>query len=219
MESDVQKLWDDLYNYASELPNQSHPDSPIGDETANRVTKLCGQKPVFEDGFTARTAEEIGTKYKSLRTDITEMSGGKAYTFIGPLAALEYSLQKFAINFLVKEKGFQFLLVPDILNVAIPEACGLMQRSEQGILYKLYDTDNLCLSGTGEMGVANFLAGKTFEFDQLPLKFVTISKCYRPETYGGRIQHGLYRVHEFSKVIWNFWNLRQNFLNWLFYIF
>lgn len=83
-----------------------------------------------------------------------------------------------------------------------------MQRTDKNILYRLEElrskTSNLhgklVLSGTGEMGVAAYLSGRTFSHEELPQRFVTVSRCYRPEVAQGRLSHGIYRVHEFMKV-------------------
>jgi len=90
------------------------------------------------------------------------------------------------------------LAVPDLIPPSIPKACGLMQRTDKKILYHV--GENLCLSCTGEMGIASLLAGKIFDLKELPLKLATVSRCFRPEIARGKQEGRLYRVHEFTKV-------------------
>ena len=52
------------------------------------------------------------------------------------------------------------------------------------------------------MGIAGLLQGRCFEEAQLQdgIRFATLSRCFRPEIGRGRAAHGLYRVHEFTKI-------------------
>lgn len=51
----------------------------------------------------------------------------------------------------------------------------------------------LCLSGTSEMALAGYLSNKTLSSDNLPLKLVAVSRCYRAETSNLVEERGIYR--------------------------
>lgn len=51
-----------------------------------------------------------------------------------------------------------------------------------------------------EMGIAELFRGKTFNEDELPIRLVAQSRCFRPEISKSAAEHKLYRVHEFTKV-------------------
>ncbi|CDH93004.1 serine--tRNA ligase [Caenorhabditis elegans] len=76
-----------------------------------------------------------------------------------------------------------------------------MQRSDHPIQYTLAgEESHTKLSGTAEMGIAAFLRGRTFNQDQLPIRLVSLSRCFRTEISKSASEAKLYRVHEFSKV-------------------
>lgn len=66
---------------------------------------------------------------------------------LGPLADLELALLDY-VSSVVEQKGFKPVVVPDIVHESIPEGCGLQQRSDKDILYRLRNYDDFCLSGT-----------------------------------------------------------------------
>lgn len=83
----------------------------------------------------------------------------------------------------------------------VTQACGVMQRSDHPIQYTLAgEESHTKLSGTAEMGIAAFLRGRTFNQDQLPIRLVSLSRCFRTEISKSASEAKLYRVHEFSKV-------------------
>jgi seryl-tRNA synthetase len=50
------------------------------------------------------------------------------------------------------------------------------------------------------VGIAHRLRGRTFDANELPAFFCAESRCFRPEVSQAAAEHGLYRVHEFTKV-------------------
>lgn len=50
------------------------------------------------------------------------------------------------------------------------------------------------------MGIANVLKGRIYQEKELPVYYLALSRCYRPEISRGGINTGLYRVHEFDKL-------------------
>lgn len=66
---------------------------------------------------------------------------------LGPLADLELALLDY-VSSVVEQKGFKPVVVPDIVHESIPESCGLQQRSDKDILYRVENHSDLCLSGT-----------------------------------------------------------------------
>uniref|UniRef100_A0A183HYF6 serine--tRNA ligase n=1 Tax=Onchocerca flexuosa TaxID=387005 RepID=A0A183HYF6_9BILA len=118
---------------------------------------------------------------------------------LGPLADLELALVDY-VSSIVEQKGFKPVVVPDIVHESIPDGCGLQQRSDKGILYRLNEYNNFCLSGTSEMGLSSLVSGRVFRYDELPFKLKALSRCFRPEIATNAVESKLYRVHEFNKV-------------------
>lgn len=60
---------------------------------------------------------------------------------------------------------------------------------------------DLFLTGTGEVGLMGLHMGEILDEAQLPLKYTTVSTCFRREAgAAGKDTAGLYRIHQFDKV-------------------
>jgi len=59
---------------------------------------------------------------------------------------------------------------------------------------------NECLIGTSEIPLAGMYANEIVDRRLLPEKMVAYSHCFRAEAGRGQHSHGLYRLHQFSKV-------------------
>lgn len=88
--------------------------------------------------------------------------------------------------------------MPDILPEEIIESCGMTVKGDRTQVYRLHPS-NHCLSGTSEMAIAGFYAGKSLP-DNKPIKIAAVSRCFRAETSGLQEEKGIYRVHQFTKV-------------------
>ena len=63
------------------------------------------------------------------------------------------------------------------------------------------EKDELNLAGTAEVPLTAYRMGEILRADQLPLKFVALSSCFRREAgAAGKDTYGLYRIHQFDKV-------------------
>ena len=68
---------------------------------------------------------------------------------------------------------------------------------------QIYSIENhdLCLVGTAEITLGGMLADTIVAEEDLPVRLVGISHCFRTEAGAhGRESRGLYRVHQFSKT-------------------
>ncbi|KHJ43081.1 putative serine--tRNA ligase [Trichuris suis] len=196
-EEELKGLWDHFYEQAALIPNDTHPEAPLGDESQVRVIDVQGRKQQFD--FGPATAEKLATSFRLLRMDAGHTCGEKSYFLFNQLAILETALVKFCTAYL-RPLGFVQVTVPDVLPRRIPKSCGLMTTSNKEILYSLAGHSDWTLSGTAEMGIASLIEGQTFQEKELPKKYFSVSRCYRPEVSTGVISHGIYRVHEFTKV-------------------
>ena len=91
--------------------------------------------------------------------------------------------------------------MPDLLHPSIISACGMMVEGDRTQVYQLDPGyGQVALSGTAEMALGEYLAGKTLTREQLPGLMCAVSRCYRAETGRMGEEKGLYRVHQFTKV-------------------
>ena len=72
--------------------------------------------------------------------------------------------------------------------------------SDEANVYEL-EADGLYLAGTAEIPLASLHAGEILDADELPLRYVAFSPCFRREAgAAGRDTRGMVRVHQFNKV-------------------
>jgi len=201
----------EILDEALRIPNATHPDVPIGDETQSRVVAEFNEKPRF-DAFPPKTHMEIGSLLKGLRTDgVGATTGKKSYYLMNDLATLERALIKYALTAL-RRANFRVISVPDILHADVIRRCGFetdnllnnavykVKLTSRGGDNESNDPEEFCLSGTAEMGIAGFLKDRIFDAAELPMKIAAVSRCFRSEMSTRVIDKGLYRVLQFTKV-------------------
>ncbi|XP_062872522.1 serine--tRNA ligase, mitochondrial [Trichomycterus rosablanca] len=189
-----------LFCRALRLPNKTHPDVPIGDESQARVVELVGQKAEF--GFKPKGHLEIGESLDIIRQRrLAHVSGHRSYYLRGAGARLQTALQNFALD-LLQKKGFIQMVVPDMLKSVVFEGCGMQPHAHRSQVYSLDSNrfPDLNLAGTGEVGIAGYFMDHAVNLKDMPVRTMCSSTCYRAETDTGRETWGLYRVHHFNKV-------------------
>ncbi|KAH8381779.1 hypothetical protein KR009_000176 [Drosophila setifemur] len=188
----IRKLQEEL----DQLPNSTHPRLQDYGEEPRVLAKYEHRKLPPETTF--KEFSELARALNLYRMDhLGNYTGHKSYYLMGHLAMLEQAIIQYALQ-AVTAHGFKLISVPDILPKEVIESCGMRTEGERTQVYKL-DTGE-CLSGTSEMALAGFFAGKLLAEEQLPLKVTAVSRCYRAETSGLQEEKGIYRVHQFTKV-------------------
>lgn len=126
-----------------------------------------------------------------------KISGSKFVFLKREAALLEMTLQRMAVDYLVRHRGFVPISTPDLIKPSIVEACGFQPRGEENQIYFVKDQD-LCLIGTSELALAGYLSNTKLKTEQ---RYAGISHCFRTEAGSkGKESKGLYRLHQFSKV-------------------
>lgn len=181
------------------LPNRTHHEVPIGDESKSELLFTKEKKPTFD--FEPKTHLELGEQHDLFDFDNgAKLTGSKFVFFKNQAALLEMALINWAISKAVS-KGFTPITTPDVTRTDVLEGCGFQPRDESGQTYRLVDDGlDLALIGTSEAPVAGMLANEILHKKDLPLKFVAFSHCFRKEAGRGAVSKGIYRLHQFSKV-------------------
>lgn len=198
--SELHDLQSRLTLELAKLPNDTHPAVVDLDEVP-RVVAEYGTK--YEEGLNGRPKPrqfaELCKHLNILRTEhLGNFNGAKSYYLMNELADLEEALIRYTVKHL-KRHGFQLVSVPDILPAEVIQGCGMQTEGDRNQVYKI-DVNRLCLSGTAEMALAGYFAGKSFNEGEMPLRVMAVSRCFRAETSGLQEERGIYRVHNFTKV-------------------
>ncbi len=198
-EARLREVEDELSKIVMTLPNIPHESVPVGSSEAdNRVEKVWGEKPRFL--HTPLQHFEIGEKLGMLDFErATKVSGSRFAFYKGALARLERALVAFMIDLHTK-KGYLELLPPYLVNRQAMTGTGQLPKFEEDA-FKTAGPDEYFLIPTAEVPVTNYHQDEILEGDQLPLKYVAFSPCFRAEAgSAGRDTRGLIRQHQFHKV-------------------
>jgi len=198
-EEGQRKLDDELDKLVRLIPNMTHPDSPIAaTEDGNREMRKWGKPPKFD--FKPLDHVELGEKLDLIDFESgAKVAGQKFYYLKNEAVLLEQALIQYALDILCAE-GFTPIATPDLAREEILSGIGFNPRGEETQIYSVENSD-LCLIATAEITLGGMYANQVFSEDQLPLKYVGVSHCFRTEAgAAGRESKGLYRVHQFTKI-------------------
>ncbi|HEX9914113.1 MAG TPA: serine--tRNA ligase, partial [Candidatus Bathyarchaeia archaeon] len=108
------------------------------------------------------------------------------------------AIQMYAVGFLLK-RGYSLIEPPYMIRRAAYE--GVTDLSDfESVMYKV-DGEDLYLIATSEHAMGAMLQDETLLAEQLPIKLVGLSPCFRREIGAhGKYTKGLFRVHQFHKV-------------------
>ncbi|MBX9569575.1 MAG: serine--tRNA ligase [Candidatus Obscuribacterales bacterium] len=192
---ELQKQWQEL---AARLPGLPHPNAPVGrDEHDNIERYKWGNPRTLEE--TPRDHLELANLHQMVDFDqARELAGSRAYALTGWGALLEMAAMRFAFDHILA-KGYTPVAPPVMVRENAMYGTGYFPVGQENA-YEL-TKDKLFLTGTAEVGMVALQAGKTFDIESLPKRFVGMSTCFRREAgAAGRDTRGLYRMHQFQKV-------------------
>lgn len=180
------------------LPNFVHPDVPAGGEEYFHELRRVGEPTRFD--FEATDHLEIAERLDLVDFEAgAKVAGPKFYFLKNEAVLLDLALQRFALDIAI-EAGFVPYQTPDLARRSVVDAMAFSPRGPETQIYSIEGTD-LDLIGTAEITLGGMYADTILEEDDLPIKIVGISHCFRTEAgSAGRESRGLYRVHQFTKV-------------------
>ncbi|MGC8953559.1 MAG: serine--tRNA ligase, partial [Desulfurococcus sp.] len=137
-----------------------------------------------------------------LRLDDTvkagEVAGSRFYYLFDDIVFLDIALLMYAIDSLTS-KGYKLVLPPYMLRHKVMSGVIDLATFKDAI-YKI-EGEDLYLIATAEHSLAALHAFEEIPEEELPLKYVGVSPCFRKEAgAGNRDLKGIFRVHQFHKV-------------------
>jgi seryl-tRNA synthetase len=179
------------------LPNLPSPEAPNGSsETDNIEIKRWGT-PRVEEGLQEhwQIAERLGL-FETERS--VRIAQSRFVTLMGQGARLERALISFMLD-LHGTKGYREVMPPILVNSASLTGSGQLPKfAEESFRCA---EDDLWLTPTAEVPVTSLHRDEVIPAEQLPLKYVAYTPCFRREAGSyGRDTRGLIRLHQFNKV-------------------
>jgi seryl-tRNA synthetase len=181
------------------LPNLPHPSVTVGkDERDNREIRRWGELPKF--GFAPKNHWDIGEELGILDFGrAAKIAGARFAVYRGAGANLERALINFMLDLHTAQNGYREMLPPVLVNRAALVGTGQLPKFEED-LFHLAPGDYFLIP-TAEVPLTNLHREEILERDELPIKYVAYTPCFRSEagSYGKDVR-GLIRQHQFNKV-------------------
>ena len=178
------------------LPNILHESVPVGkDDSQNEVVREVGKKGKYDFELKSH-GEWLEERGQGDFKRATKVSGAGFYFLKDKIALLDFALQKFALDKLMK-KGYIIVQPPFMIRREPYE--GVTDLADfENVMYKI-DNDDLYLIATSEHAIGAMHMNETL--DELPIKYAGVSACFRREIGShGLDTRGLFRVHQFNKI-------------------
>ncbi|HPE44773.1 MAG TPA: serine--tRNA ligase [Deltaproteobacteria bacterium] len=182
---------------AMEIPNIPHESVPVGsDPTDNLVVRSWGEKRRYD--FTPKDHWEVGENLGILDFKRAAKITGARFTVSWGLGSrLERALINFMLDVHTNEHGCTEVWTPFMTNRDSMTATGQLPKFEE----ELFRTDDYFLVPTAEVPVTNLYRDETLAEEDLPVKLVAYTPCFRREAGSyGKDTRGLIRQHQFNKV-------------------
>ena len=180
------------------IPNLSHPESPVGEETNYKVIFKNGEPPKFS--FPPKTHDELMMNLDLIDFERgAKVTGTKFYFLKNDAVRLNQALINYGLDIL-EDHDFILFETPDMAKNEILNASGFNPRGEESQIYEIKNND-LSLIGTAEITMLGFHANEVIDLSKGPKKYAALSHCFRTEGGAyGKANKGLYRVHQFTKL-------------------
>ncbi|ADL54302.1 serine--tRNA ligase [Gallionella capsiferriformans] len=188
------------------LPNMPHESVPIGGSEADNVeVRKSGSVPVFD--FAVKDHVELGEALGGLDFETAaKISGARFSVLKGGLARLHRALAQFMLDTHTDTHGYTEVYVPYLVNADSMRGTGQLPKFEEDLFAVPRQMgeggmQNFYLIPTAEVPVTNMVRDEIIPLEQLPLKYVAHTPCFRSEAgSAGRDTRGLIRQHQFEKV-------------------
>ncbi|MGH8208252.1 MAG: serine--tRNA ligase [Steroidobacteraceae bacterium] len=199
-EADLTAVQAELEQWQLGLPNLLNDSVPEGrDETCNVEVRRWGEPR--QPGFKPRDHIEIGERLGGLDFEAAaRISGARFVVMKSQVARLHRALAQFMLDLHTGEHGYTEVHVPYLVQRQALQGTGQLPKFEQD-LFAVRGEHGFYLIPTAEVPVTNLVREQIVPAEQLPLKFVCHTPCFRSEAgAAGKDTRGMIRNHQFDKV-------------------
>jgi len=194
------EVQDEMRDVELGLPNLLADDVPTGNTENDNAEVLRWGEPK-DLGFKARDHIELGEALGQLDFEAaSRISGARFAVMAGPLARLQRALIQFMLDTHTSEHGYTETYVPYLVRAQALVGTGQLPKFEED-LFKTETETPFYLIPTAEVPVTNLARETIFEADDLPVRYVAHTPCFRSEAGShGQDTRGMIRQHQFEKV-------------------
>lgn len=198
--ADLDKVQTELQDILLSMPNLPDAAVPEGkSEDDNKEIRKWGDPTEFN--FSPKDHVDLGqANAKADFESAAKISGSRFVVLRGELALLQRALIQFMLDVHIREHGYEEIYVPYIVNRDSLTGTGQLPKMEED-LFRLDDDRGYYLIPTAEVPVTNMIRDRILEKEDVPLKFVCHTPCFRSEAGSyGKDTRGMIRQHQFEKV-------------------
>ena len=191
-----------LQELLSGIPNLPHENVPVGKSEADNVeVRRVGVPRSFD--FEPKDHVDVGEALKQLDFATAGKISGARFTLLkGQMARMHRALAQFMLDVHTQEHGYTEVYVPYLVNADSMRGTGQLPKFEADLFsVQKNENEKLYLIPTAEVPVTNMVRDEIVAAEDLPLKFVSHTPCFRSEAGSyGRDTRGMIRQHQFDKV-------------------
>ena len=199
-EATLEELSREVKNLSLQLPNVLHESVPEGvNEDDNVEIRQWGE--IREFSFKPKDHTQLGEDSGSIDfQSASKISGSRFAVIIDKYAQLHRSLIHFMLDIQTNVNDYTEYYVPSIIRSECLEGTGQLPKFAED-QYKIENEEDLYLIPTAEVPLTNLVRESIIETNQLPIKMVAHTPCYRQEAGSyGQDTRGMIRQHQFEKV-------------------
>lgn len=196
----LEQLQDNLQQRYLEIPNLPHESVPIGNsEQDNQELRRWGNPRVFD--FTPLDHVDLGQNLGQMDfAAAAKIAGSRFVVLNDKIALLQRALTQFMLDLHTQQHQYKEVYVPFLVNETSLYGTGQLPKFREDQFF-MEGEMKLGLIPTAEVPVTNLVRDCVIEAEQLPLKFVANTPCFRSEAGSyGRDTRGMIRNHQFEKV-------------------
>lgn len=192
----------EINDFVAVVPNLPHESVPAGNSEADNVLQKAWGTPRAHD-FPVKDHVDLGAALGGLDFETAAKISGARFSLLkGGVARLHRALAQFMLDVHTAEHGYTEVYVPYLVNAASMFGTGQLPKFEEDLFaVPRADGGGLYLIPTAEVPVTNIVRDEIVPLEQLPLKFVCHTPCFRSEAGSyGKDTRGMIRQHQFDKV-------------------
>jgi seryl-tRNA synthetase len=204
-EEQLEALQAKISEFMLAIPNIPHESVPAGhDESGNVELRKVGTPRQFD--FEVKDHVDLGAPLGLDFDTGAKLSGARFTVMKGGIARLHRAIAQFMLDTHTAEHGYTECYTPYIVNSNTLQGTGQLPKFEADLFAvkkggQEGEGEALYLIPTAEVTLTNFVSGEIVGGEQLPMRMVAHSPCFRSEAGSyGRDTRGMIRQHQFDKV-------------------
>ena len=197
----VTEVETELNQWMLTIPNIPNPSVPKGNTDQDNVEVRKFMDTTKFD-FEPKAHWDLGSKLGIVDAETAAKVSGSRFTFYKAAGArLERAIVNLFLDIHADKHGYTEVFPPFMVSRESMTGTGQLPKFEEDAYKILGDGKEYFLVPTAEVPVTNMYREQILEGQELPIKHVAYTACFRAEAgSAGRDTRGLIRQHQFNKV-------------------